>query len=81
MGSIRDGQGRSVAYFAPNKSLFHVKLSGPPVGPALGPSALGDAVHLINIRWSEEEKARWEAYKQARTVSTGYLHVQDASPE
>lgn len=63
-GTIKDRDGRSVAYFAPNKRLFQVKLSGPPVGPVVGPSALGNGVFVLNIHWSDLERARWEAYKQ-----------------
>lgn len=64
-GSITDAMGQAVAYFDPKKRLLQVKLSGPPVGPVVGPSDIGDGLYLINIRWSEDERARWEAYKQA----------------
>ncbi|RMZ90157.1 hypothetical protein DV736_g2624, partial [Chaetothyriales sp. CBS 134916] len=64
-GTIQDHHGRFVAYFAPNKRLFQVQLSGPPVGPAVGPSVLeGDEPLLLNVKWSEGEQARWETYKQ-----------------
>jgi hypothetical protein len=81
MGSIMDAHGRSVAYFAPNKSFFQVKLSGPPVGPAVGSSSFTDAKYVINIRWSEDERARWEAYKQKGGNSTDGLTGQDYSSE
>lgn len=66
MGTIKDRHGRSIAYFTPKKRFHQVKLSGPPVGPAVGPSALRDGIFVLNVRWSELEQARWETYKQSR---------------
>ncbi|RMD42800.1 hypothetical protein DV735_g2352, partial [Chaetothyriales sp. CBS 134920] len=65
LGTITDRNGRSVAYFAPNKILFQVQLSGPPVGPVVGPSVFKkDAIYWVNFLWSDQERARWEAYKK-----------------
>ena len=66
MGTIKDRHGRSVAYFAPKKRLYQVKLSGPPVGPTVGPSTLQDGAFVVNVRWSKSEQARWKTYKQSR---------------
>ncbi|KAF2803710.1 uncharacterized protein BDZ99DRAFT_511861 [Mytilinidion resinicola] len=67
-GTIKNLQGHSLAYFDPDpsKPLFQVKLSGPPVGPVVGPSVFSDpdAVYYLNVRWAQEEVARWEAFKQ-----------------
>lgn len=65
MRKIEDSHGRSVAYFDPKKPFYQVKLSGPPVGPAVGPSALRDGVFMLDFRWFESEQARWETYKQS----------------
>jgi hypothetical protein len=67
MGTIKDRNGQSVAYFAPKKRFCQVKLSGPPVGPAVGPSSLQDKIFVLNVRWSKSEQARWETYKQSRS--------------
>jgi hypothetical protein len=70
-GAIKDAQGRSVAYFVPNKRFFQVQLSGPPVGPIVGPSAFKkDTDYLINVRWSSDEKARWQTFKHGLSDST-----------
>jgi hypothetical protein len=65
-GTIKDAQNQNIAYFDPNpkKRFFQVKLSGPPVGRATGPSSFEeDTVYMINIVWSDAEQARWMAYK------------------
>jgi len=65
-GIIEDEGGRPVAYFAPNKALYLVKLSEPPFGPAIGPSVIGEhGMYQINLRWSESEQSRWKGYLQS----------------
>lgn len=57
--------GEPVAYFDPKGPLFQLKLSGPPIGPVLAPTAFKpDGLYMISVRWSDEERSRWEAYKQ-----------------
>ncbi|RMZ83235.1 hypothetical protein DV738_g1231, partial [Chaetothyriales sp. CBS 135597] len=75
-GTIKDNHGRSVAYFATDKPMFQVQLSGPPVGPAVGPSALEKgSAYLLSFKWSDGERARWEAFKKngnnSRPVAAG----------
>jgi hypothetical protein len=67
MGIIYDLQGQSVAFFAANKTLLHLKLSGPPVGPAVGPSMMKTGPWRINVLWSESEQVRWQAYNKSGT--------------
>jgi hypothetical protein len=40
-GAITDLNGKSLAYFDPKMSLLEIRLSGPPIGPAVGPSVHG----------------------------------------
>jgi hypothetical protein len=69
--SIQDANGRPIALFDESKRLSQIKLSGPPVGPVVGPSSMvGNCAYMINVRWSNEEWARWEAHKQAQDNST-----------
>ncbi|KAF2277045.1 uncharacterized protein EI97DRAFT_432658 [Westerdykella ornata] len=67
-GSIVGLPGReAVAYFDPSAGLFQVKLSDPPVGPVLAPTAFKkDSMYMINVRWSDGEWRRWEAYKRSQ---------------
>ncbi|RMD41444.1 hypothetical protein DV735_g3705, partial [Chaetothyriales sp. CBS 134920] len=65
MGMIQDHNGQSVGYFAPNKELFEVQLSEPPVGPAVGPSDLAPrGYYTLHVLWPEGQMARWKAYKE-----------------
>ncbi|KAF2868398.1 hypothetical protein BDV95DRAFT_670466 [Massariosphaeria phaeospora] len=73
-GSIRDYQGRNVAYFDPNHRMFNIKLSGPPVGPVTGPSTLSaGGLYMINVLWADTERHRWDTHQQsvAREPSNG----------
>lgn len=65
--SIWDEQGRPLAYFrrAPPSNLFALRLSGPPVGPKVGPSPLGAEGIYISATWPPAEIQRWVAH-QAR---------------
>lgn len=70
-GNIEDKDGKQIAYFNPKKVVFQVKLSGPPIGPVTGPSVLKeDGMYLINVHWSDEEKAKWEEYNLAKEMSS-----------
>lgn len=70
-GNIADKDGKQIAYFNPKKVLFQVKLSGPPIGPVTGPSVLKeDGMYLINVHWSDEEKAKWDEYNLAKEMSS-----------
>lgn len=72
-GTIRDRDGRQVAHFKPrseNQNIWQVRLSGPPVGPKIGPNIFhrnSNDVIILGVRWSEEEKDRAaEVEKQKR---------------
>ncbi|KAF2500364.1 hypothetical protein BU16DRAFT_523161 [Lophium mytilinum] len=81
-GTIKDTQGQTLAYFDldPSKPLFQVKLSGPPVGPVVGPSIFDEprnTAYCLNVCWEQSELVRWEAYKrnQSRTIHTAGLAI------
>jgi len=69
--SIQDQQGRSLAYFReiPGCKLPTIRLSGPPVGPKVGPSSLtafGTSRVSIVAIWPETEKQKWNSYREKR---------------
>jgi hypothetical protein len=60
IGSIKDREGRSVAYFDGRRPLYQVKLRGPPVGPRV----IQDGRHyIINAYWPDSERQKWEAHQ------------------
>lgn len=64
-GSMSDASGKPVAYFSPHSERFSLKLSGPPVGPRLGPSQFKpDMAYVLRITWPASERARWKAHGQ-----------------
>lgn len=65
-GSIANlSDGRSVAYFKPQSQgvrFLEVRLSGPPVGPLLGPSPFDTSgTYRIGATWPESERERLAA--------------------
>lgn len=83
-GTIKDNEGTPLAYFDPSKKLFQVKLSGPPVGPIVGPSVLNDPNRntLVWVRacWAPSERARWEEYKQGNQSRTSHSSEPSSAP-
>jgi len=66
--SIRDRAGQQLAYFryASDGRQLAVRLSGPPVGPRVGPPPLSASiVYDLKATWSDGEQCRWIVYKQA----------------
>ncbi|KAF4984518.1 hypothetical protein FZEAL_314 [Fusarium zealandicum] len=62
MGTIRDKQDRVAAYFKPGDKFFEVRLSGPPVGPRVGPTPFDPSrMYMINVRWPDSEREKWKA--------------------
>ena len=61
--AIRDQSGQPLAYFRnayPGGGLQALRLSGPPVGPKVGPSSLDpSATYYLNATWSDAERGRW----------------------
>lgn len=72
--------GRKIACFDRSRPLFQIKLSGPPVGPEVGPPALQNGEHyLISVQWSSVEQQRWEAYRTSVASSqTAYTQEEKA---
>lgn len=67
--------GKRIAFFDPCRPLCQVKLSGPPVGPEVGSSALQHGKnYFIGVYWSSLEQQRWEAY-QANMVPSKAAHT------
>lgn len=72
-GSITNlSDGRSVAYFKPlNRDtwFFQVRLSGPPVGPKVGPSPFNSSKnYMIHAFWPESERQRFAALQASRQI-------------
>ena len=72
--------GRSVAYFKPQIQgvrFFEVRLSGPPVGPKVGPSPFDSStVYMIHAFWPDSERQRFaalQASRQTQTTASGPL--------
>lgn len=75
-------QGRPFAYFDASKKLFLVKLSGPPVGPIVGPSVLNEpnTIYLVSVHWAPSELARWEGFKQGNQSRTSHASEPSSAP-
>ncbi|KAL9109157.1 MAG: hypothetical protein Q9227_006082 [Pyrenula ochraceoflavens] len=70
LGSIIEPNGRKLAYFDPSCNLFVIKLSGPPIGPQLGPSLFQNGgSHYINVNWEDSERQRWTAHRKKMASS------------
>lgn len=78
-GNIKDKEGKNVAYFDGKETLFQVKLSGPPIGPVVGPHVLREGIFVLTMRWSETERARWEIYKDKRDTKKASKEPQNES--
>ena len=64
--SIRDRTGQQLAYFryASDDKQFALRLSGPPVGPKVGPAPRNVSnVYDIKVTWPDAEQYRWVFYK------------------
>jgi hypothetical protein len=60
MGTIKDSQGKNVAYFDPNRPLFSIKVREQPEGPKLGPRRLQkDGMYMISCQWDATQQQRW----------------------
>lgn len=74
-GHITDRDGKVVAYFPDEGRFLQVKLSGPPVGPKVGPTPFDPSVHyLINARWADSERAKWEASRVSSLQPTAHAN-------
>lgn len=65
-GAIKEVNGRPIAYFQPASRLLNIRLSGPPVGPRVGPTVLtGERkyIRVIMAIWDESERQRFETQK------------------
>lgn len=72
--------GRAVAYFKPltgDVTLFEVQLSGPPVGPEVGPSPFRPSeCYMLHAFWPASERQRFEALQashQTQATASGPL--------
>jgi hypothetical protein len=71
MGSMKDASGKPVAYFSPDSKRLRLRLSGPPIGPRLGPSKFkSDTMYWMRITWPASKRARWEAHGQQIKADT-----------
>jgi hypothetical protein len=70
-GTIRDSQGKNVAYFDLKSPLSAIKLRRPPNGPRLGPYALKkDVLYMLGCRWDDAEIRKWQEFKARNGLST-----------
>ncbi|RII13658.1 hypothetical protein CUC08_Gglean004428 [Alternaria sp. MG1] len=77
-GTIKDSQGRNVAYFHPESSLIAIKVRSPLDWPKLGPHALKkDRLYMLACQWAVSEKQRWREFQAANGLSTP---AQNAAP-
>jgi hypothetical protein len=79
-GSITNlTDGRSVAYFKAmsSASFWEVRLSGPPVGPKVGPSPFSPSgLYVIHAFWPNSERQRFaalQASRQTQATASGPL--------
>jgi hypothetical protein len=75
-GSITSlSDGRPVAYFKAKTEaarLFEVRLSGPPVGPKVGPSPFDPSTrYSIRVSWPDSERERFAALRASRQLTAG----------
>jgi hypothetical protein len=70
-GKIVDLAGRPLAYFDPKQPLLCIKLSGPPVGPRVGPHVWKEGtMYMINARWPESERVRYLSKPPVAALAT-----------
>ncbi|KKZ66568.1 hypothetical protein EMCG_07682 [[Emmonsia] crescens] len=63
-GSIKDSEGRCVAYFDRRKSWFQVRPCGPPYGPQLGPTVFKEGgAYMLSVSWPASEQKRWHDHQ------------------
>ncbi|CAG7558039.1 unnamed protein product [Fusarium equiseti] len=68
-GTIKDKHGRNAAYFDSRLKLFQVRLSGPPVGPRVGPAPLEvSKLYVINVLWADDEREKWEELRASKAL-------------
>jgi hypothetical protein len=73
-GTIKDSQGKNVAYFDPKSPLFAIKVRCPLNGQTLGPHALKkDVLYMLGCRWDATEKRKWQEFQAGNgLVTSGY---------
>ncbi|EMD88489.1 hypothetical protein COCC4DRAFT_35186 [Bipolaris maydis ATCC 48331] len=70
-GTIKDTQGKNMAYFDPKGRLFNVKVRNQPGGPKLGPSPLRKyACYMLSCEWDSSEQQRWLDHRAECSLST-----------
>lgn len=75
MKTIRSKDGKVVALLE-HKRLFTVKLSGPPVGPKVGPSVFKEnMLYSVSVTWPESERQRWNDFKAQRDRLTKRMRI------
>ncbi|RBR11205.1 uncharacterized protein FIESC28_09089 [Fusarium coffeatum] len=68
-GTIKDKHSRSAAYFDPRIKPFQVRLSGPPIGPRVGPAPFEvSKLYVINVLWADSEREKWEDHRASEAL-------------
>lgn len=77
IGSLKDANGKPIAYLTRTQGRLipSLKISGPPIGPRLGPSRLeSDSAYMLSVTWPDSERARWKA-QELRAITRQSLWV------
>ncbi|KAH9862849.1 hypothetical protein J1614_010942 [Plenodomus biglobosus] len=81
-GTIKDSEGKNVAYFDPKRPLCTIKVRCPPNGPTLGPHALKkDELYVLGCLWDAAEKLKWQEFKARNGLITSGQHAAPYTPE
>jgi hypothetical protein len=63
-GTIKDDEGKNVAYFDPKSPLLAIKVRRLPNGPPLGPHTLKkDELYVLGCEWDAVEQRKWFEFK------------------
>ncbi|KAK2804880.1 hypothetical protein FQN50_006385 [Emmonsiellopsis sp. PD_5] len=77
---LKGKDGKTVACFRAPAQLLELKLSGPPVGPRLGPRTLGSGGDptFFSVSWPSSEMERWDAFrtKGGNSQADGYTEAE-----
>lgn len=81
-GTIKDSQGKTMAYFDPKRPLFCIKVRNSPEGPKLGPYALQkDEMYMLSCRWQPDEVQKWLDFKARNGLDNrGSTQMTDTDP-
>ncbi|KAF1997506.1 hypothetical protein P154DRAFT_440960 [Amniculicola lignicola CBS 123094] len=83
-GTIKDSQGKNMAYFDPNRPLFAIKVRGQPMGPKLGLHALKEEegiVYMLGCHWDSTEQQKWREFEDKNGLTNPISGLAGAADE